>query len=125
MILNPTLDVEVAEPEMFRPERVVVPKPTDETESCVAVDEPTTNPTVSPAIGLTPNRANGVDDEIPTFPVGPITNLLALFVASIIPNELEAIFALPNTSDVTIWKILLLPLPLLSLPPKLVNLTPL
>ena len=27
MILNPTLDVEVAWPEMLRPRRVVVPKP--------------------------------------------------------------------------------------------------
>lgn len=30
--MKPTLDVDVAEPEMSSPERVVVPKPVDETE---------------------------------------------------------------------------------------------
>jgi len=68
VIFHPTLDVDVALPEMFRPERVVVPKPSDDTESCVAVDEPTTNPSVSPATGLTDSLAVGVDDETPTVP---------------------------------------------------------
>ncbi len=58
----------MAEPEIFKPERVVVPKPSDETESCVAVDEPTRNPTESPAIGLTERRANGEVEPIPTAP---------------------------------------------------------
>lgn len=30
--MKPTLEVEVAEPEMFKPESVVVPNPVDETE---------------------------------------------------------------------------------------------
>ena len=64
----PTFEVEVALPAIVNPERVVVPKPTDETESCVAVDEPTTNPTVSPAIGLTDRRPNGVVDANPIVP---------------------------------------------------------
>ncbi len=68
MILKPTLDVEVALPEMLRPESVVVPKPIDDTESCVAVDEPTRNPTVSPPSGLTASLANGDDVETPTVP---------------------------------------------------------
>ncbi len=68
-MLNPTLDVDVAKPEIERPDRVVVPKPREDTESCVAVDEPTTNPTESPASGLTDSRANGVVDEIPILPV--------------------------------------------------------
>lgn len=67
--LKPTLDVDVAWPEMFKPDRVVVPKPIEDTESCVAVDEPTTNPYESPAIGLTASRANGVDVPTPSFPV--------------------------------------------------------
>ena len=33
--LKPTLEVEVAEPEIFRPETVVVPKPVAETERSV------------------------------------------------------------------------------------------
>ena len=65
--MKPTFEVEVADPEIFKPERVVVPKPSEETESCVAVDEPTTNPTESPAIGLTDRRANGEVEEIPIF----------------------------------------------------------
>ena len=65
---TPTLDVEVAEPEMFNPERVVVPKPSDETESCVAVDEPTTKPIESPATGLTARRAEGVVVPTPMRP---------------------------------------------------------
>ena len=47
----------------------MVPKPSDETESCVPVDEPTRNPTESPAIGLTERRANGEVEEIPTVPL--------------------------------------------------------
>ncbi len=76
--LNPTLDVDVAWPEMFRPDSVVVPNPIDDTESCVAVDEPTTKPIVSPAIGLTDRRPNGVVDEIPTLPLlkFPSVNIL-------------------------------------------------
>ena len=69
MIENPTLDVEVAcAPLIAKPLIVVVPKPIDETESCVAVDEPTTNPIVSPASGFTERRANGVVVPIPRFP---------------------------------------------------------
>ena len=67
--LKPTLDVDVAEPETVNPDKVVVPKPIDETESCVAVLEPTTNPKESPAIGLTLNLANGVVEETPSNPV--------------------------------------------------------
>ncbi len=61
--------MEVALPEMFNPESVVVPKPPAETESCVAEDEPTTNPMESPAIGLTARRPNGVVEATPSFPV--------------------------------------------------------
>ncbi len=32
-MLNPTFDVDVANPEMFRPERVVVPKPEPDIEN--------------------------------------------------------------------------------------------
>ena len=56
---------------MFRPESVVVPNPIDDTESCVAVDEPTTKPIVSPPSGLTDRRPNGVVVPIPTFPLPP------------------------------------------------------
>ncbi len=38
-MLNPTLDVLVAEPEMFKPESVVVPNPVDETERNDVPDE--------------------------------------------------------------------------------------
>jgi hypothetical protein len=50
--LKPTLDVDVAKPAIFNPDTVVVPNPTDDTESCVAVDEPTYKPYKSPEIGL-------------------------------------------------------------------------
>src|SRR3989338_5122665 len=68
-MLRPTFDVDVAEPEIFNPESVVVPKPRDETESCVEVDEPTTKPTEFPATGLTASRADGVVVPTPTLPV--------------------------------------------------------
>ena len=48
-MLNPTLLVDVACAEMFRPAKVVVPKPSVEMESKLLVDEPTANPMMSPA----------------------------------------------------------------------------
>src|SRR3989338_2506815 len=73
-MLKPTFEVEVARPEIFNPERVVVPKPSEETESCVPVDEPTRNPTESPVMGLTERRANGEVEATPNFP--PYVNVL-------------------------------------------------
>ena len=49
VILNPTLDVDVAEPEMFRPLSVVVPKPEFETVIHGLVVDPTYNEMRSPA----------------------------------------------------------------------------
>jgi hypothetical protein len=69
VILKPTFEVEVALPEMLSPESVVVPNPRDDTDSSVAVDDPTTSPSVSPASGLTERRAVGDEDEIERAPV--------------------------------------------------------
>ena len=68
-IFSPTLEVVVAEPRIFNPESVVVPKPIEETESWVAVVEPTTKPTDSPACGETEKRARSDVVDIPTRPV--------------------------------------------------------
>ena len=45
VMLNPTLDVDVAKPEMFRPDSVVVPKPEPEIENADVdvVDRPSTD----------------------------------------------------------------------------------
>ena len=53
---------------MLSPDRVVVPNPIDDTDSCVAVLDPTTKPTVSPPSGLTERRAKGVVVPTPTLP---------------------------------------------------------
>src|SRR5437868_5896453 len=92
-MLKPTLDVEVAEPEIFKPERVVVPKPRLETVSFpftskspaglttptptlpnlstindVAVVEPITNATEF-AVEFTESCPSGVELPIPKLPV--------------------------------------------------------
>jgi hypothetical protein len=46
-MLKPTLDVEVADPEILRPATVVVPNPVPETESLVEEAELTTSNIVS------------------------------------------------------------------------------
>ena len=80
-IVMPTFEVEVAEPLMLRPDNVVVPKPMEETESWVAVDEPTTKPIESPPIGLTESRAKGV--VVPT----PSSPLWVKVLVAVPPNE--------------------------------------
>ena len=60
VIFHPTFDVEVAWPIILNPESVVVPKPKDDTESCVAVDEPMTNEGPVIPFGLIESMANGV-----------------------------------------------------------------
>ena len=80
VMLKPTLAVVVADAEMFNPETVVVPKPIDETDNCVAVDEPTTNPMVSPASGLTDKRPFG--DVVPT----PNKPAAVMVVVALLPN---------------------------------------
>ena len=65
---NPTLDVEVALPEIFRPLTVVVPKPEFETVSHGAVVEPTHSENASPAIESIASLAEGVVVPIPTLP---------------------------------------------------------
>ena len=85
MILNPTLDVDVACPEIVRPESVVVPKPRVDTENTddvaafsmfSAVRELTgVCSVVSPPYML--RRARGVEVPIPTRPVD-VTMTLSL-----------------------------------------------
>ena len=69
VMLNPTLDVLVAEPEMLSPERVVVPKPPLETVNHGAVVEPTQNEKASPATESIARRAAGVVVPTPSFPL--------------------------------------------------------
>ena len=77
VMLNPTFDVEVAEPEMFKPERVVVPKPVDETDRnevfvvpAALVDEATEKSAVFvlPNGLNTPRDAVGVVEPMPRLP---------------------------------------------------------
>jgi hypothetical protein len=63
--LKPTSDVEVAEPLMLSPERVVVPKPVFDTFR-YSVVEPTMKLQVSPASALTESLANGEVEATPT-----------------------------------------------------------
>jgi hypothetical protein len=67
-MLKPTFDVEVAEPEIARPESVVVPLPVFEIVRKLRVDDPTTNAkVVDERFDVsTANRAHGVVDPIPT-----------------------------------------------------------
>jgi hypothetical protein len=62
--LNPTLLVDVAEPEIVRPESVVVPKPLLDTLSHGFVVEPTQSENTSPAVEFTERRADG--EVVPT-----------------------------------------------------------
>ena len=99
-MFHPTLDVEVAEPPMFKPDKVVVPKPSDDTESCVPVDEPITKLTESPAIGFTDSFANGVVVPMPTLPALSILILSVGDVsetASLVPNT-KAVVPIPPAS---------------------------
>ncbi len=68
MILKPTFDVEVAEPEIFNPDTVVVPKPVFEIVRKLRVEEPTTNANVVDERFdvSTARRAHGVVLPIPT-----------------------------------------------------------
>ena len=72
-MLKPTLDVEVAVALILSPARVVVPKPSVETERRFFVVEPTANPMRSPAWVSTPSRALGEVEARPTKPL-PSTN---------------------------------------------------
>src|SRR3989344_8312336 len=67
-MFRPTFEVEVAEPEMLRPERVVVPKPELETFNHGAEVEPTQKEKSSPATEFTESLAAGVVEPIPNFP---------------------------------------------------------
>ena len=107
MRLKPTFDVDVALPFTLRPDRVVVPKPIDDTESCVAVDEPTTNPYESPAIGLIDRRPSGVVEEIPTEPKLLIRKLVALLEPT--TNCAKALLALGLTENVANGVVVLIP----------------
>ena len=69
VILNPTLDVDVAEPDIESPERVVVPKPELDTLIHGAVVEPTQKENASPATELTDSLAAGEEVETPSSPV--------------------------------------------------------
>ena len=64
----PTLDVEVAEPVIVRPDSVVVPKPELDTVSHGAVVEPTQNEKFVPATESTASVAAGVVVPTPTLP---------------------------------------------------------
>ena len=59
----------MAKPRMFRPERVVVPKPEFETLSHGAVVEPIHREKRSPATESIASLADGEDVEIPTRPL--------------------------------------------------------
>ena len=67
-MFRPTFEVEVAEPEMLRPERVVVPNPELETFNHGAEVEPTQKEKSSPATEFTESLAAGVVEPIPNFP---------------------------------------------------------
>ena len=82
-MLNPTLDVEVAEPEMFRPDNVVVPNPELETRNHGAVVEPTHSENASPDTEFTESRAAG--DDVPT-PSRPLKYEVAVVVAIKFPT---------------------------------------
>jgi hypothetical protein len=69
VILNPTLDVDVADPEIDSPDRVVVPKPELDTVNHGFVVLPTHSEKLSPATELIARRALGEDVDSPTLPV--------------------------------------------------------
>jgi hypothetical protein len=69
VMLIPTFDVVVAEPEMLRPDTVVVPKPVADTRSAVVDAEfATSNKFVSFTPPNTVKRAYGVDVPMPVYP---------------------------------------------------------
>jgi len=68
VILKPTLEVEVAEPEIDKPESVVVPNPEFDTRSHGAVVEPTQREKFVPATESTASVAAGVVVAIPRAP---------------------------------------------------------
>ena len=83
MMFTPTLDVLVADPEIVRPDSVVVPKPELETRNHGAVVDPTQNEKASPATESIARRAAGVVVPIPSF---PLKNDVAVVVASRLPT---------------------------------------
>ena len=71
VMLKPTLDVEVADPEMFKPESVVVPKPSAATvRNVVATDDEAIwkSGAVWPAVAETESLAYGEVEPTPTLP---------------------------------------------------------
>ena len=68
VMFQPTLDVDVAEPEMVRPLSVVVPKPELDTRSHGAVVDPTQNEKASPDTESTESLADGEVVPIPRLP---------------------------------------------------------
>ena len=67
-MFTPTLDVLVADPEIVRPESVVVPKPEFETRNHGAVVDPTQNEKASPDTESTESLADGEVVPIPRLP---------------------------------------------------------
>jgi hypothetical protein len=68
VILNPTFEVEVADPEIVRPDSVVVPKPELDTVNHGFVVLPTHSEKLSPATELIATVPDGVVVPIPTLP---------------------------------------------------------
>jgi hypothetical protein len=86
--LKPTFEVEVAEPEMSKPERVVVPKPVAETERRVVEAEETTSKALPTVLPHTDNRAYGEVVPTPTFPPMKVAEI---GLAAVVDETYEAI----------------------------------
>ncbi len=129
-MLKPTLEVEVARPDIVRPASVVVPKPSVDTERSDFVEEPTAKPIRSPALVFTPNLAEGEVVPIPTKPLPvtkkfvavdePMTNwLLACPAIGLIANCAHGVVVeipkLPQICDVAV--VLAIKLPTVSCVP--------
>ena len=74
----------MAEPEIFNPDKVVVPNPVAETVNCDADVDPTMKPYVSPTTGETERRAIGVVEEMPTLPMLSTVNNVAVVEALVV-----------------------------------------
>ena len=117
VMLIPTFEVEVAEPEMFKPESVVVPKPSAATErNLVAFEVEATSKSgfVCTPEAWTANFAYGVVVPTPTFPFPPMTILCDPLVQKVVDalvmlftrfNE----FAPPNAENALLPSIRLAP----------------
>ena len=100
VILKPTLEVEVAEAEMFRPAKVVVPNPVLETERTVVEELLETSSDFPPALPHTDRLAYEVDVPIARAPVKKDLLVVVEISDPTVSWEVVAIKVVPAASEV-------------------------